>query len=286
MKTNYLSKFFTWVFCLVCAIAPGISLAHEEKTLHVGLLPIWTTRVLIKNYQPLQAHLEQELKQPVELITAPDFKTFHTNTLKGDYDLIITAAHLGRLAQTEADYTPLTRYTAPHRTLLIAAKDQPVKSIQELKGKTLAGIDPLTLAMNDTITWLSAQGLQAGTDYTLLETPTPISAAHSVHNHQSILAISSPQGMKQLPDNIKANIEIFASLPELPSLLWLAHPRMKTDTPKLKAALLSFTPQTLHGAIFYETTGYMGMRESNNDEAKAIDKVAQEANKWLKRNIQ
>lgn len=282
MKTMYLAKLSAWFLGLVCTIAPGLSLAHEAHTLQVGLLPIWTTRTLIKNYQPLQAHLEQALKQPVELITAPDFKTFHTNTLKGEYDLIITAAHLGRLAQLEAGFTPLTRYSAPHRTLLIAAKDQPLKSIQDLKGKTLAGIDPLTLAMNDSITWLSAQGLQAGRDYTLLETPTPISATYSVQNHQSILAISSPQGMKHLPDNIRANIEIFASLPELPSLLWLAHPRMKTDIPRLKAALLSFTPQTENGAIFYETTGYMGMRETSNDEAKSLDMIAQEVNKRIK----
>lgn len=282
MKTNYLAKFFTWIICLVCVSAPGISLAHETKTLQVGLLPIWTTRVLIKNYQPLQAHLEQELKQPVELVTAPDFKTFHTNTLKGDYDLIITAAHLGRLAQTEAGYTPVTRYTALHRTLLLAAKDQPVKSIQDLKGKTLAGLDPFTLSMNDAIIWLNAQGLRPNTDFTLLETPTPISAAHSLHNHQSILAISSPQGMKQLPENIKANIEIFASLPELPSLLWLAHPRMKADIPRLKAALLNFTPQTQLGAIFYESTGYMSMREASSEDTKIVDKIAQETNKRLK----
>jgi len=283
MKMSFLTKFSSLFLGLVWIIAPGISLAHEPRALQVGVLPIWTTRVLIKNYQPLKAHLEQELKQPVELVTAPDFKTFHINTLKGEYDLVITAAHLGRLAQLEAGFIPLTRYSAAHRTLLLAAKDQPVKSIQELKGKTLAGIDPITLAMNDTITWLSAQGLHAGTDYTLLETPTPISAAHSVHNHQSILAISSPQGMKQLPDNMKANIEIFASLPELPSLLWLAHPRMKADTPRLKAALLAFTPQTENGALFYETTGYMGMREPGNDDAKAIDKAAQEVNKLIKK---
>jgi phosphonate transport system substrate-binding protein len=281
MKTIYLTKLSAWFICLVYAVIPNITLAHESQALQLGLLPIWTTRVLIKNYMPLQAHLEHELKQPVELITAPDFKTFHANTLNGEYDLIITAAHLGRLAQTEAGYIPLTRYSAPHRTLLIAAKDQPLKSIQDLRGKTLAGIDPIALAMNDTIIWLKEQGLHAGKDFTLLETPTPISAVYSVQNHQSLLAISSPQGMKQLPVNVKASIEIFASLPELPSLLWLAHPRMKAEMPKLKAALLGFTPQTEQGAIFYESTGYMGMRETSDDDTKAMDKVAQEVKALL-----
>jgi phosphonate transport system substrate-binding protein len=281
MKTIYLTKLSAWFICLVYAVIPNITLAHESQALQLGLLPIWTTRVLIKNYMPLQAHLEHELKQPVELITAPDFKTFHANTLNGEYDLIITAAHLGRLAQTEAGYIPLTRYSAPHRTLLIAAKDQPLKSIQDLRGKTLAGIDPIALAMNDTIIWLKEQGLHAGKDFTLLETPTPISAVYSVQNHQSLLAISSPQGMKQLPVNVKASIEIFASLPELPSLLWLAHPRMKAEMPKLKAALLGFTPQTEQGAIFYESTGYMGMRETSDNDTKAMDKVAQEVKALL-----
>ena len=251
--------------------------------MQIGLLPIATTRVLITNYQPLRAYLEQTLKRPVELVTAHDFSSFHQHTLAGDYDLIVTAAHLGRIAEIEANYLPLVRYTAAHRTLLITARDQPLKSVQDLRGKVVAGIDPLALAVNETELWLKKQGLQAGTDYTLLQTPTPVSAAYSLQNHQSAMAISSPQGMKQMPDSLRASIDVFATLPALPSLMWLAHPRLKDDLPKLKAALLAFSSASKEGAEFYNATGYIGMKTVTSEETRAVDELAAEANKRIHR---
>jgi phosphonate transport system substrate-binding protein len=274
----------SWLIGLFLSAISAQVLAEAQtpaRALQVGLLPISTTRTLIGNYQPLRAYLEQELKRPVELVSAPNFRAFHASTIKGDYDLVVTAAHFGRIAETDAEYVPLARYKAPHRTLLLVAKDQPLKSIQDLRGKVVAGIDPTALAVNETVLWLRKQGLRAGSDYTLLETPTPISAAYSVQNHQSALAISSPQGMKQMPENVRESVEIFASLPELPSLMWMAHPRMAAEVPKLKAALLGFTTQSQEGALFFEATGYMGMRAVTQDETKAMDALADEVSTRL-----
>jgi phosphonate transport system substrate-binding protein len=156
-----------------------------------------------------------------------------------------------------------------------------LKSVQNLRGQTVAGIDPLALAVNETVLWLRKQGLRAGTDYTLLETASPISAAYLVKNHQSAMAISSPQGLKQLPDELREGLEVFATLPQLPSLMWLAHPRMKSEAARIKSALLRFTPQTSEGALFYDATGYIGMREVTLEETRAMDALAQEVSTLL-----
>lgn len=274
------------VIGLLLAMLPALAQAQTQThagALQIGIVPMSTARILIKNYQPLHVYLERVLKRPVELVTAQDFRTFHFNTIEGKYDVVITAAHLGRLAQTEAGYVPLARYKASNRTLLLVAKDQPLKSVQEIRGKVVAGIDPITLAVNETKIWLRGQGLNAGADYTLLETTTPISAAYAVKNHQSVMAISSTQGLQQFPPSLKEQINIFATLPELPSLMWLAHPRMASEIPGLKAALLGFTPESNEGAIFYETTGYVGMREVTSKESRAMDQLAQEVNTLLHR---
>lgn len=273
-------------FGLLLSLLPAVAFAQTQTqavALQIGILPMSTTRILLKNYQPLHVYLERVLKRPVELVTAHDFRTFHFNTIEGKYDVVITAAHLGRLAQTEAGYMPLARYKAPNYTLLLVAKDQPLKSVQDIRGKVVAGINPITLAVNETIIWLRGQGLNAGADYALLETPTPISAAYAVQNHQSVMAISSSQGLKQFPQNLKENVIVFATLPELPSLMWLAHPRMTAEIAGLKAALLGFTSESTEGAIFYDTTGYVGMREVTSKESSAMDQLAQEVNALLHR---
>lgn len=244
---------------------------EARPALQLGLLPITSTRALMKNYQPVQTYLERELGRPVELVTATDFRTFQTNTLRGAYDIIVTASHLGRQAQLDAGYQPLARYRAMHRTLLLTARDRPLRNIEALRGQTLSGPDALTLASIEAQTWLQARGLRAGTDYTLLLTPTPPSAAHAVLNRQAMLTISTPQGLKNTPEALREQLEVLVSLPEIPSLMWLSHPGMAALAPRLTAALLAFTDESAEGRSFFEATGYAGLRDLQADELKATD---------------
>lgn len=268
-----------WFFSIALSILSGITLAQDRvqaKVLQVGILPTLSARVLLKNYHPLQTYLERELKRPVELTTAPDFKTFYLNTIEGKYDVVVTAAHLARLAQTEAKYMPLAAYKAANGAVLIEAKDRPLRSIQDVKGKSLAFGDRNALIVSQTVEYLLEQGLREGVDYTLLETKSHNSAAYSVQSHQSILAVTSPSGFKSIPDAIKDSVNIYATLPELPSLTWMAHPRMSTELPSIKAALLGFTTGTAEGKQFFEVTGYIGMREMTNEEMKTLEPYAQD----------
>ena len=258
---------------IAMSVIPSIVLA-EIKPLQIGVLPTLSVRGVIKNYQPLQIYLERELKRAVELTTTTDFRSFHQNTMEGKYDLVVTAAHMARLAQTQAGFIPLAKYQAKHRTLLIVAKDQPLKSVQDLRGKVLASIDPHALVVSQTLHWLREQGLRPGIDFTLLETPSTVSAAHSVQSHQSVMGITSPQGLKQIPDSIKDYIEVFVALPELPSLMWLVNPRI-ANIPRLKAVLFAF-PSSPEGVRFFEATGHIGLSDVTVDEMKSLDPYAQE----------
>ena len=177
---------------------------------------------------------------------------------------------------------PLAVYKAANGAVLIEAKDQPLRSIQDLKGKTLAFGDRNSLNVMQTVNYLQEKGLREGVDYTLQETSSHSSAAYSVQNHQSMLAVTSPSGFKNIPDAIKGSLAIFSILPPMPSLTWMAHPRMASDIPKIKAALLGFTPDIEEGKQFYDATGYIGMREVSNEEMKALEPYAQDIGNRLK----
>lgn len=273
--------------CLALLMTQAVLLAKaptpaHNKVLQVGVLPTLSARVLLKNYQPLRIYLERELKRPVEFSTAPDFKTFHFNTVEGKYDLVVTAAHLARLAQTQSMYLPLVGYNATNRPLLIQAKDRKLRSIQDLKGKTLAFGDRHALVVSQTVKYLQGQGLREEVDYTLLEMQSHSSAAYSVQNHESLLAVTAPSGFKNIPDTIKDSIQVFAMLPEVPSLMWIANPRIASEVSKIKAALIGFTPGIEEGRKFYETTGYIGMSEVTLHEMKALEPYAEDIDRVLK----
>lgn len=276
----YFNNIIRLAICLVSIafpLAPGLAAAQgttQTRLLQVGVLPTLSARVLLNNYRPLQLYLERELKRPVEFTTAPDFKTFHLNTIAGKYDVVVTAAHLARLAQLEANYLPLASYKAANRGIIFEAKDQPLATIQDLKGKTLAFGDRNALIVSQTINYLQQQGLRGGQDYTLLDTQSHNSAAYSVQSHRSKLAITSPSGFKNIPETIKNDLKIFLVLPELPSLTWMANPRITSEAPKIKTALLNFTPDSEGGKQFFDATGYIGLREVSTTEMKALDPYA------------
>lgn len=252
------------------------------RPVQLGLLPITSTRMLLGNYAPVQAYLERAIGQAVELVTAPDFRTFHLRTMQGEYDLVVTATHLGRLAQMESGWLPLVRYTALHRTLLIAARARPLGRIEDLRGGVLSGPDAVTLAAVDSHDWLQTRGLRAGVDYTYLETPTPSSAAHALVNGQSVLAVSSPQGINNTPEALREQITVFATLSELPSLLWLAHPRLASQMALLKSSLLGLNTPAAGVAGFFEATGYQGVREVQANEHALADRYLPRLREALK----
>lgn len=260
----------SWLVLCLLAVASS-KVAADEHPLVVGVLPTLSPRVLLGNYQPFRIYLEQALKQPVEMVTAKNFTVFHQNTMAGHYDMVVTAAHLARLAQVEGRFVPLATYQSTNRALLMTSKAAPLKSIAQLRGQTVATLDRYALIASQTVLWLEGKQLQLGKDYRLLETSSHNSAAYSVLSGESALAIVAPAGLKQMPRNIQQGLQTFASLPPLPAVMWLANPRISSEVPRLKAVLLAFSPQLPEGKQFFDKTGYQSMREITEEEMESLD---------------
>ncbi|MGQ9684877.1 MAG: phosphate/phosphite/phosphonate ABC transporter substrate-binding protein [Thiobacillaceae bacterium] len=254
--------------------------ATASEPLKIGLLPTLSTRTLITNYQPLRAYLERELKRPVVLLTAADFQTFHQDTVAGAFDLVLTAAHLARLAQTRHGMQPLATYRATNRALLVAAKSRPVDMPAALRGRNLAIFDPIALNVLHALNWLKGQGLEAGRDYQVLLTPSHNSVAHSVINGESILGVTSPAGLRQLPADMRQQLQVYAELPPGAALIWLAHPRLAGQADHIKSLLLRFA-ESPEGRQFMANTGYIGLREVSTAELEGLDPYAKEVARLL-----
>lgn len=254
--------------------------AAASEPLKVGVLPILSTRTPISNYQPLRAYLERELKRPVVLLTAADFQTFHRDTVAGAFDLALTAAHLARLAQTRHGMQPLATYRATNRAILVTAMSRPVDVPAALRSHKVTIFEPIALNVLYALDWLKGQGLEAGKDYQVLLTPSHISVAHSVINGESILGVTAPAGFRQLPADMRQQLQAHAELPPVSALIWLAHPRMAGQADHIKSALLRFAASP-EGREFFGNTGYIGLREVNTAELEGIDPYAKEVARLL-----
>lgn len=132
------------LLCLspVCAAVP---VRAGAAPLRIALLPSMGVRSLLTLYRPLRMHLEQALGQTVEMLTAPDYRHHHAGTLAGDFDMVLTAAHLARHAQLHAGFVPVAMYGGINCPLVITGARQALKNAGQLKGQALAVFDPSAL---------------------------------------------------------------------------------------------------------------------------------------------
>jgi len=267
--------FIAWVCLTLSAHAAAV------QPLRLGILPTLSTKALLTNYQPLRVYLERELQRPVELSTSPDFKRFQQDTLAGDFDLLVTAPHLARLSQLEAGFLPVATYLSANRPILIMAKNQPVKQINELRGRTLAIFDPLALTVLQAQHWLEDQGLKAERDYRAVVFPSHTSVGYSVQKGDSLLGVTAPAGLRQLSPDTREQIQVYAELPQVPALMWLVHPRLASQADRIKTALLRFA-ESPEGAQFYAGNAYKGMRPVTAEELRALDRSAREVGRLLR----
>ena len=264
----------------VTAIAAA--LPAWAQAFQVGVLPNLSPRALLTNYRPLRDHLSATLGMPVEIATAPDFRIFQARTLAGEYDLVVTAANLGRLAQLDAGLTVIAGFEPPIPALLVMLKAAPVQSIEALRGKALAVSNPQSLLVLAGKNWLRQRGLAAGTDYELVWTRNEDSLAQALTSGSAPLAMMSAGELRAIRPEIAERLAVMDEFARLPNFLLLQGRAMPADrAAALKAALMAF-PATVLGQEFAALTGVRAIRSVPAGDLEAIDPVLGETREQLR----
>ena len=138
LTTLFLALFFI-------AVLPFISFAAELK---LGLLPRLSEKEMIDGFTPFAQYLEKELGVKVKLIVPKDFDTWTKEAKAGAYDIAYTNPYLYVVVKKDVkDAQPIAIASEPEigtklYGTIIVKKDSPIKSIADLKGKTIAATDP------------------------------------------------------------------------------------------------------------------------------------------------
>lgn len=245
--------------------------AAVPESIQVGVLPHVSVRAIIANYQPLRQLFERDLGRPVEISTAPDFRAFAGRTQAGQYDLVVTAAHLARIAQLDGNYVVLGTNAAPMKGLLVMSRDQPIASAQQLRGRTLAVANPQSLVAMRGLAWLRERGLAADGDFTVVRAANEDSLGQMVAQGEAAMAMLSNIELRQIPEAVRGRLQTFAVFAEVPGFVWLAHRRLGApDVARLRHRLMSL-PATEEGRRFLEANGIEGLRELGEGELAALD---------------
>lgn len=247
------------------------SAQQSTASFGIGVLPNVSARVILTSYQPMREYFERELKRGVDIATAPDFRAFAENTRRGDYQLVVTAANLGRVAQVDSNWHPLAIYDPKIPAILVALADNANASVTQLRGKSLALANPQSLVALAGLEWLGVQGLRHGADFKTVTAANDDSLGAVLRTGEAPLAIMSMGEFRAKPEAMRNTLRIVTEIAKLPGFLVMANPGLPAaEVKRLKTLILAF-PQTDEGKKFFALSGFANIREVTEPELKTLD---------------
>lgn len=147
MKKILLALFsFIFVFSIV-GCTTKIETKKEEKVIKMGFVPLKNSEKLVEDLKPISDYLSERLGVKVEAFTASNYIGVVEGLGSGSVDFGIIPPFSSLLAQKQSNAKPILTskgktgkpgYTAE----LYVRKDSGIKSLQDVKGKKVAFVDP------------------------------------------------------------------------------------------------------------------------------------------------
>jgi len=267
-----LMRFLLFVFTL----GLGTSAWASEKTpLTLGVFPYVTPAQLAAFHAPLKDYLARGLDRPVTLVTAPDFMSFVDRTREGQYDIVFTGPHLGRLAETRDGYKRVAQTSHTVQGFFLARKDSDIRKIGDLRGKTVMIAQKVSIVYQMAEHTLRENGLVPGESVTIIDTRTHNNAMHAPLRGEADASVTGKLLWYVLDDKQKEPLQIIGTTEEAPGFLVMAHPRLAAqDVEKIKKLLLDFHLKP-NSESYFATNGFEKFQAVDDRAMKGLDPYIQ-----------
>jgi len=256
------------------AVAPVPLPAAEQRSgvLVIGVLPNIAAATLTTQYQHLSRYLERSDGQKVRIVISANFKEFFESTMKGDFDLVVTAPHFARIAQLDRAMVPLVSYQPRINALLVAPIDSKVAGSRDLRERAVAFANPQSLVAMYGQQWLSKQGLEPGTDYEVKGARTDLGVGRMVLSGDAVAAILSNGEFRALPPEESARMKIVEVIARIPNFVVLGHSRVdRTRLGQIKTQLKNFLADPQDGVPFAQATGFTAISDVDEAQLRELD---------------
>lgn len=142
---HYKTTFTASALALVLSLTAAAAQAHE---IVMGLIPVENNEEVIQKFEPMRAYLEKKLGIKVKVFTATDYAGVIEAMKKKRVDIAWFGPLSYYLAEQEAGAEAFAvgiregSSSHTYKSLIIAPCDSGIQSIKDLKGKSVAFVDP------------------------------------------------------------------------------------------------------------------------------------------------
>lgn len=274
----YLTRRIVLVLLMVPLLAHAAS-AAAPAPFRIGVAPHSSARVIIEMYQPLREYLETALKQPVDIVTAPDFTEFARRAVAQQYDIAITTGHQARLLQTDAGYLQLLTYSADFKSLAVAAGNSRYQKPADLAGTHVYGLSPSSLVTIWGQHWLERNAVP---DTTMHYVSASDSVVHLLLKGEGSAGFVSLANFQNMPEGIRAQMRVIAESLPMAGRVYMLNGRHARQKDAILAALWAFADTDAAKRYFarHQLGGYRALEPR---ELVAMEPYANEVRQELRR---
>lgn len=245
--------------------------ANDAGELVFGIYPYLSSSQTVELFAPLGDHLAQVLGRPVSLRSAPDFTRFIERTQAGEYDIVFTAPHMGRLAEKRDGYQLVAQTGYQIVVVALTRKESQIRKLADLKGRSLATGAKLSMTYQIVDQELAKLGLALGRDVKFVNTANFSNVLDALVLREADAGATGTLLWDKIPAEKKEGLrEVWRSQP-VPGFLVLASPRFDATTlQSLKQGLLGFN-NTPAGKAFFDRSQQTDFRPVDTATMKRID---------------
>jgi phosphonate transport system substrate-binding protein len=260
-----------FVAALVAFVAALPHASAQDDELTFGIYPYLTPTQIVEQFTPLKEYIGKTLGRPVAMLSAPDFTTFIERTRKGEYDVIFTAPHMGRLAEKRDGYRRVAQTGYQIVVVVLVRRDSPIRWLDDLHARSIAIGSRNSMTYQVVAEALRRRGLGLGQDVRLVETASFSNVLQAVMRGEAEAGGTGTLLWDGATDEQRDALRVVFQSGPVPGFLVMAHPRLgEAGIRRLQQALPAFG-STSAGVAYFRQTLQTDFRPLDDAAMKRID---------------
>ena len=236
-------KIITPLMCaLILVIGAAAKAANTPREAYTfGVFPYLSAARLEPIYLPVAVEMSKTLERPVGFRTSTEFKKFFKKLSQQQYDFALIQPFWYPPAADRFNYLPLARFEEPLTSIIIVPEDSPVKSVTDLRGKTIATPPAFVPVVHMARRTLKDRGLETEVDLYFKAYKSVDSCFQQVLIGNASACVAPNFAQRTIEKKLQVKLRTVVESPSIPNLSLVAHTRIPADhREKIKNLLLSW----------------------------------------------
>lgn len=264
----------------VLMLLPALSVAGDKTPAPpdeyvMGVFPHLPPRDLEEVFGPMARDLSSHVGRRMVLASSTTFERFSESLNKGQFDVaFVQPFEYVRIAE-KYGYLPLATRTERLHGIVVVAKDSPLKSLADLKGKRLA-LPPESAAVSQLILRHARQkGILSGRDITVTHHRSHVSCMQQVVIGEADACGTAAPSVRFFQNKMNVELMTIVTTRDIPSSLFVAHPRVPEQVRELLRERIINWSNTEEGKKILargELTPFMHVTDRDYDAVRELSR--------------